>query len=132
MNQKVESLKTKPFGERVDISVEDGVDYLVNCFLGVKLNTMKPRKNTPAPISWTTWFVQLDDGSYLHFYFEGKEVYNTDKPFCRVVHTEPFVHQEMGGEDISYHSLGFLDDLLDDVECDTGVKLEYDAFGNKV
>ena len=116
-------------GSRLQVSVETGVNWLIDCPFNISKNTILPTPINPESVSW---FTTLENGNHVFVYFENKSVYNTEKPVCNVCITETYVKNEMGGINTQYDSLGFLDELLQHVQTETGVVLQYDCFGERV
>jgi hypothetical protein len=116
-------------GSRVQVTVEQGVNYLIKCKYEVSKNTILP---TPINPESTTYFVTLSNGNTVNFWFENKNVYNTVDHVCNIVITSNCENKQMGGINTNYDSLEFMDELLQYIKNNTGKQLNYDCFGNPV
>lgn len=121
MEQKLlNSLTKKPAGSRAQVSISGGVQWLIQCKYDISQNYMAATPNNPESVSW---WVKLENGNYMHLFFEHKGVYNTPDHVCIASIAEPYVHERIGGTNIQHDSLGFLTPLQQHIKNETGVNI---------
>lgn len=126
MKQVNNFVTSNQVGSSKQVTVEQGVNYLIKCPFDVKSNTILPTPNNPESVSW---FIK-NNGNIVSFEFIPKGLYNQQNPVCEITIVDQQTHNKFKGEITTYDSLGFMDDLLLNVKQETGLVLQYDCFGN--
>lgn len=129
MKQINKFVKDNIVGSRLRVTVDEGVQFLIECKQDVNQNYIHPSHINPESVCW---FITIKKDNKVFVYFSSKGEYNTPEPVCTLVITEPYVYNEMGGKNTQYDSLGFLPDLKKHIYYETGIKINYDCFGKRV
>jgi len=113
----------------VNVSVDTGVNYLIKCKYEINKNVIPSTPINPENVSW---FITLENGNIVSFEFVPSGLFENKKPLCCVQLISIETHQEFKGETTHYYSLGFLNELQQNIitECNVNINTSFDmVFG---